>query len=62
VVTRGTAVYEAGGEKVEVPTGGVVLLDPDQPHVIHNPSPELPLTILSIYWMPRTGVLGADDV
>ncbi|MEU5904176.1 cupin domain-containing protein [Micromonospora sp. NPDC047467] len=53
VVTRGTAVYEAGGEKVEVPTGGVILLDPEQRHVIHNPSPEQSLTILSIYWMPQ---------
>ncbi|GAA3346934.1 hypothetical protein GCM10020358_59850 [Amorphoplanes nipponensis] len=53
MVTRGTAVYETREGKVEVPTGGVVLLDPEQSHVIHNPSPELPLTILSLYWLPR---------
>ncbi|MEU0077460.1 cupin domain-containing protein [Micromonospora tulbaghiae] len=58
VVTRGTAIYEAGGEKVEVPTGGVILLEPEQRHVIHNPSPEQPLTILSIYWMPRPDEAG----
>jgi hypothetical protein len=31
--------------------------------VIHNPSPDLPLTILSIYWMPRpaVGEQGAAD-
>ncbi|MFC7546962.1 cupin domain-containing protein [Plantactinospora sp. GCM10030261] len=61
VVTRGTAIYQAGGEKVEVLTGGVILLDPEQRHVIHNPSPEQPLTILSIYWMPRTNSVEAPD-
>src|SRR5262245_15628102 len=32
VVTRGRAVYESDGTKVEVPTGGVILLDPEQRH------------------------------
>ncbi|MET7878078.1 cupin domain-containing protein [Micromonospora sp. DT68] len=59
VVTRGTAIYEEGGEKVEVPTGGVILLDPEQRHVIHNPSPVQPLTILSIYWMPQDAAAAA---
>jgi mannose-6-phosphate isomerase-like protein (cupin superfamily) len=55
VVTRGRAVYESGGTKVEVPTGGVILLDPEQRHTIHNLSGEEPLTILSIYWLPTSG-------
>lgn len=52
IVTRGSAVYESDGEKVEVPTGGVVVLPPEQRHVIHNLSPDLPLVILSLYWRP----------
>ena len=54
VVTKGTAIYESAGRKLEIPTGGVVLVDPDQPHVIHNLSADEPLTILSIYWMPAS--------
>src|SRR5215207_9629656 len=45
VVTRGTAVYETGGERVEIPTGGVIVLDPQQRHIIHNPSADQALTI-----------------
>jgi quercetin dioxygenase-like cupin family protein len=56
VVTRGTAVYESGDTKVAVPTGGVVLMDPQQRHVIHNLSADEPLTILSIYWLHKTGI------
>lgn len=52
VVTRGRAAYESGGTTVEIPTGGVILLDPHQRHIIHNLSADEPLTILSVYWMP----------
>ena len=60
IVTRGTAVYESDGSKLEIPTGGVVLVDPEQPHVIHNLSADEPLTILSIYWLPA-GDGGSDE-
>jgi quercetin dioxygenase-like cupin family protein len=53
VVTKGTAVYEADGDKVEVSPGGVVVLPPQQRHVIHNLSPDQPLVILSLYWLPQ---------
>lgn len=52
VVVRGNATYESGGDRVEVPTGGVIVLSPEEKHVIHNASAQDPLTILSIYWLP----------
>jgi len=52
IVTRGSAVYEADGDKVEVPTGGVIVLPPGQRHTIHNVSADKPLVILSLYWIP----------
>lgn len=58
VVTHGTAVYESAGRHVEIPTGGVIVLDPEQPHIIHNPSADQPLTILSIYWLPGPNPTG----
>lgn len=54
VVVDGTAAYESGGHRVEAPAGTVVVLDSDEPHVIHNDT-ERPLTILSLYWLPGDG-------
>lgn len=64
VIVGGTARYCAGAEQIEAGAGSVVLLDSEEGHVIHNPSPTEPLTILSLYWMPETATAdsGADDV
>lgn len=53
VVVDGHASYESGGEHIDAPTGSVILLDPEERHVIHNRSEDRPLTILSIYWLPE---------
>jgi quercetin dioxygenase-like cupin family protein len=58
VVVRGTARYSNDGRTVEAAAGSVILLEPEERHVIHNASPDEPLTILSLYWLPG----GGDDV
>ena len=52
VVVDGHATYESGGEHIDAPAGTVIVLDPEERHVIHNQSEDKPLTILSIYWLP----------
>lgn len=54
-VVGGHAAYESGGRVVDAPAGSVILLDSEERHVIHNRSPDEPLTILSIYWLPAGG-------
>jgi quercetin dioxygenase-like cupin family protein len=61
VVTRGHAAYESDGHRLELAPGGVIVLDPQQPHIIHNLSDAEPLTILSIYWLPAAAGAEARD-
>lgn len=65
VFLNGSAVVESDGVSVPVPQGGAVLLAGEEPHVIHNPSPESDLVVLSIYWLPQDQPEGqqgdADD-
>lgn len=58
VVVRGTARYTVDGRTVEAEAGSVILLEPEERHVIHNASLDESLTILSLYWLPG----GGDDV
>jgi quercetin dioxygenase-like cupin family protein len=58
VVMSGTALYTVDGRTVAAEPGSVILLEPEEHHVIHNASPDQPLTILSLYWLPG----GGDDV
>lgn len=53
VFLNGPGVIESDGASVPVPQGGAVLLDGEEPHVIHNPSAGSDLVVLSIYWLPR---------
>lgn len=52
IVVGGTARYVSEGTTVEAEQGSVILLDPQERHVIHNDSAQAPVTILSLYWMP----------
>lgn len=60
VVVDGHAAYESNGETVDLPTGSVVLLESEERHTIHNRSAERPLTILSVYWLPRADGSSGD--
>lgn len=53
VFLNGAAVIESDGASVDVPQGSAVLLASEEAHVIHNPSPESDLVVLSIYWLPQ---------
>ncbi|MGH3645961.1 MAG: cupin domain-containing protein [Micromonosporaceae bacterium] len=64
VFLNGSAVIESDGASVPVPRGGAVLLAGEEPHVIHNRSPETDLVVLSIYWLPQAqpeGQQGGSD-
>lgn len=50
----------ADGGTVQAEAGTAILLDPEEEHVIHNGSPDEPLTILSLYWLPGTLPGGGD--
>jgi mannose-6-phosphate isomerase-like protein (cupin superfamily) len=60
VVVDGHASYRSAGEDVDAPAGSVILLSPEERHVIHNRSQDQPLTILSIYWLPDAAPAGTD--
>jgi mannose-6-phosphate isomerase-like protein (cupin superfamily) len=53
VFLNGSAVIESDGTSVPVPQGSAVLLSSEEPHVIHNPSEDSDLVVLSIYWLPE---------
>ncbi|MEP6695391.1 MAG: cupin domain-containing protein [Pseudonocardiales bacterium] len=59
VVVSGCARVEAGGQQTDVPQGGAFLLDSAEPHIIHNPSPDVPLLVFTTFWMPVPDAAGA---
>jgi len=60
VVVGGEAEYEGTSERISAAAGTAILLNSNEPHIIHNRSPEQPLQILSIYWMPESGITPGD--
>ena len=52
VVVQGIASVEAGGQVTDVGTSESFLLDPEEPHIIHNRSGDAPLLVFTTYWMP----------
>jgi quercetin dioxygenase-like cupin family protein len=62
LVISGTAWVEAAGRLTRVSAGSAFLLDPDEPHVVHNRSADEVLTVFSAYWMAaHHGLNSADD-
>lgn len=56
LIISGTAFVEAGGGITELPTGSAFLFDSEEPHIVHNRSQDVPLTIFSAFWMPVEAV------
>ena len=50
VVVSGEAVIRTEDAVVEAPPGTVVHLPPNARHVVHNPSADRPVVLLSVYW------------
>lgn len=53
VVVQGAGRFASErGDTVDAPLGTAVLLDSEEPHVVHNASSDEPLVVMSVYWMP----------
>ncbi|MEV0622097.1 cupin domain-containing protein [Nonomuraea sp. NPDC050404] len=53
VVMSGSADLTVAGRRDTGGPGTAFLFEPEEPHVIVNPSTDEPLMVLSIYWMPE---------
>ena len=60
VVVNGDATFAVEGVDVPAPLGTAVLFSSEEGHVIHNNSAELPLVILSVYWLPEDAPKGEE--
>jgi len=50
VVVAGDAVIVTADGMVDATPGTVVHLPPNSCHIVHNPCPDQPLILLSVYW------------
>jgi mannose-6-phosphate isomerase-like protein (cupin superfamily) len=62
VIVEGKALVDIDGTVVEATPGTVVHLPPDSRHVVHNPSPDQPLSLLSIYWFIHDQSVAAEGM
>jgi quercetin dioxygenase-like cupin family protein len=60
LVVSGTAWVETGGRLLPVAAGSAFLLDPDEPHTVHNRGEE-PLLVFSAYWLPADEAAALEE-